>query len=42
MRFVAEGSLRGVMRALQPIVRRAIARQFAGYHRTLKRTLEER
>jgi carbon monoxide dehydrogenase subunit G len=42
VRFVAEGALPGVMRALQPLVRPVVARQFAGYHRTLKRNLEGR
>ena len=31
--FVAEGELRGVMRLFQPIAKRVIARQMAGYHR---------
>jgi carbon monoxide dehydrogenase subunit G len=38
--FVAEGELRGVLRLLQPVARRVIARQLAGYHRNLRRNLE--
>jgi len=38
--FVAEGELRGGMRVLQPLLRLALARQFAGYHRNLRRNLE--
>jgi hypothetical protein len=38
--FVAEGELAGVMRVLEPLARRAMARQFAGYHRNLKRVVE--
>lgn len=38
--FVAEGQLRGLLRFLTPIVRRLIARQFATYHRNLRRNLE--
>ena len=33
--FVAEGHLRGPLRFLEPLVKRAMAREFAGYHRTL-------
>jgi hypothetical protein len=40
--FAAEGQLRGAMRLLQPITRRLIARQFAGYHRNLRRNVEKR
>jgi carbon monoxide dehydrogenase subunit G len=40
VRFFAEGELRGAMRVLQPVVRRLVARQMAGYHRNLKRNLE--
>jgi carbon monoxide dehydrogenase subunit G len=40
VRFVAEGELRGMMRALQPIAKRAIARQMAASHRNLRRNLE--
>ena len=42
VQFVAEGELRGVMRALQPVVQRVMARQFAGYHRNLCRNVELR
>jgi uncharacterized protein YndB with AHSA1/START domain len=38
--FVAQGDLRGPMRLLAPLVKRAIARQFAAYHRNLRRNLE--
>ncbi len=38
--FVAEGSLRGPMRMLEPITRRMVARQFAGYHRLLRQNVE--
>jgi uncharacterized protein YndB with AHSA1/START domain len=38
--FVAEGDLRGPTRLLEPVVKRVIARQFAGYHRNLSRALE--
>jgi uncharacterized protein YndB with AHSA1/START domain len=38
--FVAAGELRGPLRMLGPVVRRLIARQFAGYHRTLRENLE--
>ena len=38
--FVAEGELKGVMRALQPLAKRMLGRQFAGYHENLRRKLE--
>lgn len=38
--FVAEGELIGWMRYVSPLAGRAIARQFAGYHRNLCRNLE--
>jgi len=38
--FTAEGELSGVMRLLQPIVQRLMARQFADYHRKLCRNVE--
>jgi len=38
--FVAAGALSGVMRLLQPVARRLIARQMAGYHQNLRRNLE--
>jgi uncharacterized protein YndB with AHSA1/START domain len=38
--FVAAGELRGPMRLLAPLIRRVVARQFAGYHRNLRRNLE--
>jgi uncharacterized protein YndB with AHSA1/START domain len=37
---VVEGDLRGPTRFLEPIVRRAIARQFRGYHEQLRKNLE--
>jgi carbon monoxide dehydrogenase subunit G len=40
VRFVAEGDLRGPMRLLGQVVARAMARQFAAYHRTLRANLE--
>jgi uncharacterized protein YndB with AHSA1/START domain len=40
LRFVAEGELKGLMRALKPIATRVLARQFAAYHRNLRRNLE--
>ncbi len=38
--FVAEGELRGAMRILQPVAKRMIARQMAGYHQNLRRNVE--
>lgn len=38
--FVADGELRGVMRALQPVTKLVMARQMAGYHRNLRRNVE--
>jgi hypothetical protein len=38
--FVAEGRLRGAMKLLEPVVSRALARRFAGYHRNLSRNVE--
>ena len=35
-----DGELRGVMALLPGVTRRVMARQFAGYHRNLKRNLE--
>jgi uncharacterized protein YndB with AHSA1/START domain len=40
--FVAEGRLGGAMRLLQPVVARAVSRQFAGYHRNLRKNVEAR
>jgi carbon monoxide dehydrogenase subunit G len=42
VQFVAEGELHGLMRLLEPIVVRVLARQFAGYHRNLSHNLESR
>jgi hypothetical protein len=41
VRFVAEGELTGLMRALQPLAKRLADRQFAAYHRNLRRNLEQ-
>jgi uncharacterized protein YndB with AHSA1/START domain len=38
--FVAHGELHGLMRTLQPIARRLIARQMAGHHRNLRDNVE--
>jgi uncharacterized protein YndB with AHSA1/START domain len=38
--FVAEGRLPGLMRALEPVLSRLMARQFAGFHRNLRGNLE--
>ena len=38
--FAAEGPLRGPMKLLQPVFRRVMARQFAGYHDHLRRNVE--
>jgi Polyketide cyclase / dehydrase and lipid transport len=38
--FVADGQLRGAMRFLEPVIARVLARQFAGYHRNLRRNVE--
>lgn len=38
--FTAEGELRGATRAFEPVFKRLIARQFAGYHRNLRRNVE--
>ena len=40
MHFVAEGELTGAMRLLQPLAARMMARQFAAYHRNLRRNVE--
>ena len=39
--FSTEGSLRGPMRILEPLVRRILARQMAEYHGNLRRNLED-
>ena len=39
--FTAEGELSGLMRVLQPVVRRLMARQFADYDRKLCRNVEQ-
>jgi uncharacterized protein YndB with AHSA1/START domain len=41
LHFHGEARLHGLVRATTPIVRRAVARQFAGHHRRLKQLLEE-
>jgi uncharacterized protein YndB with AHSA1/START domain len=38
--FAAEGELRGPMHYLEPIFKRLMARQFAAYHRNLRRNVE--
>lgn len=38
--FTAAGELQGPMRLVEPIVKRVMARQFAGYHRNLRRNIE--
>jgi len=38
--FVAEGELRGALGLLQPLAKRLVARQMAGYHRNLRRNVE--
>jgi uncharacterized protein YndB with AHSA1/START domain len=38
--FVAEGPLSGAMRLLQPVLSRAMAKQFAGYHHKLRQSVE--
>ncbi len=38
--FAAEGPLPGPLRLLEPIARRVLDRQFAGYHERLRRNLE--
>jgi uncharacterized protein YndB with AHSA1/START domain len=37
--FVAEGELSGLMRIGEPLVKRGMARQFAGYHRNVQRNV---
>jgi len=38
--FVAEGPLGGAMRLLEPLTKRMMARQFAGYHEKLRQNVE--
>jgi uncharacterized protein YndB with AHSA1/START domain len=38
--FVAEGPLRGAMRLAEPLVKRMVGREFAGYHENLRRNVE--
>jgi uncharacterized protein YndB with AHSA1/START domain len=38
--FTADGELHGAMRMAQPLMKRLLARQFAGYHRNLRRQIE--
>jgi uncharacterized protein YndB with AHSA1/START domain len=40
VRFTGEGSLKGPLRIVEPIVRRTLERQFRGHHERLKRVLE--
>jgi uncharacterized protein YndB with AHSA1/START domain len=42
VRFTAEGELTGLMKLVEPLARRALARRFAGYHRNLKQNVEQR
>jgi hypothetical protein len=37
--FVAEGEVSGLMRVGEPVIKRLMARQSAGYHRNLRRHL---
>jgi carbon monoxide dehydrogenase subunit G len=38
--FTAQGELTGLMKLLEPVARRLVARQFASYHRNLRRNVE--
>jgi hypothetical protein len=38
--FVADRELRGVLRVLQPLAKRVMARQMAGYRRNPRRNVE--
>jgi hypothetical protein len=38
--FVAEGPLRGLMRLGEPVLKRVMAKQFAGYHENLRGKVE--
>ncbi len=38
--FLAEGELPGAMRVVGPLMKRLVARQFAGYHENLRRSVE--
>src|SRR3954466_8623245 len=38
--FLAEGPLSGAMRLLEPVTKRLMARQFAGYHDKLRHNVE--
>jgi uncharacterized membrane protein len=40
--FRAEGAVHGPLRLVEPLLKRTLARQFAGYHRRLKEILEAR
>ncbi|HEY7633136.1 MAG TPA: SRPBCC family protein [Thermoleophilaceae bacterium] len=40
VRFVAEGPLSGLMRVLEPLTKRVMAKQFARYHDKLRANLE--
>ena len=42
VRFVAEGKLPRVLRVVEPLAARMMARQFRVYHRNLRRNLERR
>lgn len=38
--FAADGELSGIMKLIEPLAARALARQFARYHRNLRQILE--
>jgi carbon monoxide dehydrogenase subunit G len=40
VRFVAAGELVGLMKLFEPVAKRLLARQFAGYHRNLRQNIE--
>lgn len=40
--FMADGQLSGALSLLQPVAKRVMARQFATYHRNLRRNVEHR
>lgn len=42
VRFIAEGELVGPMKLFEPVAKRLLARQFAGYHRRLQQNIEGR
>jgi uncharacterized protein YndB with AHSA1/START domain len=42
VQFSAEGPLQGLMRIAEPLVKRAVAGEFRGYHENLRRHVEAR